>query len=275
MNDVVSVNDAINKGKWVLTFPTIGIMLICIFTPLGLSMFGICPAWFTVLGMIFSVIPAWIWWSFNVVKWKIWAFSNVRNVHELKRKAIKENLIWPDGSSFEKTEVWNTSSKERWSEIQLKFNKDDVFEDDFNLPNESIIYYSRSKNLLELIIMAALVIGGFYFLYEESYLFAAILIGVGTWGVFKEYKEYSNTNPQITINDNGIETAFYEFVSWTHIRNEQVEREGSGKHMKFKLTYEAYDELQEVYIDEYDTNETSLEHLLQVYRVRFQKRNRI
>ncbi len=275
MNDVVSVNDAIKRGKYLLTYPTLAMFIICILAPLVLSMYGFCPPWFMILGMVFSIIPAWIWWSFNVVKWKVWAFSNVRNVHELKRKAIKENLIWPDGSSFEKTEVWNQTEKERWSEIQIKFKKEDVFEDDFNLPNESIIYYSRSKNLLELIIMAALVFGGFYFLYEESYLFAAIIIGVGTWGVFKEYKEYSNTNPQITINDKGIETAFCEFVPWNHIRDEQVEREGSGKHIKFKLTYEAYDELQEVYIDEYDTNEASLEHLLQVYRVRFQKRNKV
>ena len=275
MNDMVTVNDAIKRGKYLLTYPTLAIVLICIFAPLVLSMNGFCPPWFMIFGLIFSVVPSWIWWSFMVVKWKVWAFSNVRNVHELKRKAIKENLIWPDESSFAKTEVWNQTEKEKWSEIQIKFNKDDVFEDDFNVPNESIIYYSRSKNLMELIIMAALVVGGFYFLYEESYIMAAVLIGVGTWGVFKEYKEYSNTNPQITINDKGIETAFCEFVPWNHIRNEQVEREGSGKHIKFKLTYEAYDELQEVYIDEYDTNEASLEHLLQVYRVRFQKRNRI
>lgn len=275
MNDMVTVNDAIKRGKYLLTYPTLAIVLICIFAPLVLSVYGFCPPWFMIFGLIFSVVPSWIWWSFMVVKWKVWAFSNVRNVHELKRKAIKENLIWPDESSFAKTEVWNQTEKEKWSEIQIKFNKDDVFEDDFNVPNESIIYYSRSKNLMELIIMAALVVGGFYFLYEESYIMAAVLIGVGTWGVFKEYKEYSNTNPQININDKGIETAFCEFVPWNHIRNEQVEREGSGKHIKFKLTYEAYDELQEVYIDEYDTNEASLEHLLQVYRVRFQKRNRI
>jgi ABC-type multidrug transport system fused ATPase/permease subunit len=274
MNDIVSVNDAIKRGKYLLTYPTLAIFIICIVAPLVLSIYGLCPAWFMILGMVFSVIPAWIWWSFNVVKWKVWAFSNVRNVHELKRKSIKENLIWPDGSTYEKTEIWNTSAKEKWSEIQHKFNKDDVYEDDFNIPNESIIYYSRSKNLMELIFMILLVIGGFYFLYQESYLFAVILIGAGTWGVFKEYKEYSNTSPQITLNDKGIETAFCEFIPWNLIKNEQVEREGSGKHIKFKLSYEVYDDLHEVYIDEYDTSEAELEHLLQVYRVRFQKKNR-
>jgi hypothetical protein len=40
-----------------------------------------------------------------ITKWRVWAFENVRNVHELKKRAIQEKLISADSSIFEKTEI--------------------------------------------------------------------------------------------------------------------------------------------------------------------------
>ncbi|ESQ76077.1 hypothetical protein ABAC402_06420 [Asticcacaulis sp. AC402] len=51
-------------------------------------------------------IPSgWIWWSLAVPKWKLWAYSRVENIKQLKREAVSEGLIWPDGHILEKTEI--------------------------------------------------------------------------------------------------------------------------------------------------------------------------
>jgi hypothetical protein len=49
-----------------------------------------------------------------ITKWRLWAFENVRNVHELKERAVQAKLIWPDHSIFEKMEIRSASDKERW-----------------------------------------------------------------------------------------------------------------------------------------------------------------
>lgn len=58
-----------------------------------------------VLGIVASFVLAWLWWSFWVVKWKIWAYSTVQDPLSVYEAALEENLIWPRGSVWEKTEL--------------------------------------------------------------------------------------------------------------------------------------------------------------------------
>ena len=50
-------------------------------------------------------IAAWLWWSVQVPKWRLWAYERVDDIPELKRRAIEAQLIWPDGSVFSRTEI--------------------------------------------------------------------------------------------------------------------------------------------------------------------------
>ena len=61
----------------------------------------------------------WIWWSYQIVKWKCWAFSTVteKDAQVLFDRAIKVGLIWPNGSIFNKTEIWTQRDKEKWKKI--------------------------------------------------------------------------------------------------------------------------------------------------------------
>jgi hypothetical protein len=50
-------------------------------------------------------IFAWLWWSINVPKWRLWAYKRVSDIKALKNKAILAGLVWPDGSLLSRTEI--------------------------------------------------------------------------------------------------------------------------------------------------------------------------
>lgn len=77
------------------------------------------------LGVLLSctlgIVCAWTWWSFNVPRWRVWAYRRVDDITALKRTAISVGLIWPAGSWFEKTEI---RSRALQAELDCLENKD-------------------------------------------------------------------------------------------------------------------------------------------------------
>lgn len=69
------------------------------------------PWWIAVLPGGF--ILAWLWWSVVIPKWRLWAYERVQDIGELKRSAVDAQLLWPDGSIFQKTEIKSASYVER------------------------------------------------------------------------------------------------------------------------------------------------------------------
>lgn len=63
-------------------------------------------------------VAAWSWWSWQVPKWRIWALRNVTDWLELKRRAVEDKLIWPDGHFFEKTEIKSAEQREVEAELR-------------------------------------------------------------------------------------------------------------------------------------------------------------
>jgi len=121
MSDTVTIEEAINTGLRMINRPVRIIQL----TTLALSTYIIYkfqfPDWTYILILPLAVIVPWVYWSFMITKWRIWAFENVRDVHELKSRAIAEKLIWPDGSIFEKTEIRTSQDRERLMLIEKRF----------------------------------------------------------------------------------------------------------------------------------------------------------
>jgi uncharacterized coiled-coil protein SlyX len=112
-----------------------------------------------------------------ITKWRVWAFENVRNVHELKKRAIQEKLISADSSIFEKTEIRTAKDKERLRLLAHKFEQDDLFQDDLTIANETTIYYSKGKNLIEMIGMLGCFGVGIYLLTKtDSYILGSFFL---------------------------------------------------------------------------------------------------
>ncbi len=270
MFETVSVDEAIRKGHRTVTLPGILIMLgsfgICIFLGVQKSV----PNSYVIAGAVLSPLVAWLYWSFAITRWRLWAFDNVRNVHELKKRAIRENLIWPDGSFFEKTEIRNTEEKEKWHSLLEKFNRPDLFTDDPNIPQTTTIYYSKGKNYVEMAIMLAIAAIGIYLLIKtDRYIIGSAIALFGMWLAFREFRQANNIKPQIVLNENGMETITTAFHSWNEISSEEVISERSGKSTRFYLTYQYPGGREKLEIGDYTTTQKQLELLMKIYRGRY------
>jgi len=262
----VSVDQAISKGNRMVNYPVVVIIL----TTLGIS-FYLCihlPFWIVSIGFVFAIAFSWLWWSIMITKWRLWAFENVRNVHELKKRAIQEKLIWPDDVIFNKTEISNATEKEKWNVLKQKFQYEDIFQDDLSVPDETNIYFSKRKSFLHLLIML-IVVGCCIFLINSSNHIAGYLIVVlGVYFAFKEFMKIINKLPQITINSDGIRTISTDFYNWNEIKNEEVIDESSGKHIRHYLIYEHPNGREQLLINDYAIDKSSLNKLLILYRGR-------
>jgi len=65
-------------------------------------------------------VAAWLWWSVQVPKWRLWAYERVDDIPELKRRAIEAQLIWPDGSIFSRTEIKSVAHAARERELERR-----------------------------------------------------------------------------------------------------------------------------------------------------------
>lgn len=273
MNESVTVDAAISKGQRMVNYPVFIIMMGTIGLTIYLGTQKIIPTWGFPVGFVLAFGLAWLWWSIMITKWRLWAFDNVRNVRELKKRAIHEKLIWADDSVFEKTEIRSATDKEKLALLKNKFNQEDLFQDDLTIANETVIYYSKGKNFVEMAVMLGCLGVGIYLLLKtDNYILGTILSIVGAYYGFKEYKEATNTEPQIIINDEGIKTISTVFYKWNAIENEEVISEGSGKHAHYFLTYQHPEGVEHLQIDDYDTDQRILNRLLILYRGRSKKR---
>jgi len=274
MNETVSVDQAISKGHKMVTYPGMVIMV----SLLGLTLFfgsiRHYSAWFWAVGMLISFGAPWLYWSVMITKWRFWAFENVRNVHELKKRAIQEKLIWADDDIFGRTEIRSTAEKEKWGKIQEKFNRKDEFLEDYAIPRETIICFSKGKNLVEFAIMAGMSVFGLYLIIkQENEIIGAIFLLVGIFYGFKEFKKVINKVPQIIVSDKGIQTISTPFFEWKDIRDEEIIPKEEDDQTRYYLSYHHPGGTEKLKIDEYDLDYKKITKLLILYRGRNNKTN--
>lgn len=59
--------------------------------------------WLIMMVLLISFVCSWLAWSWQITRWRLWAYARVADVAELKRLATG-SLTWPDGHPFERTE---------------------------------------------------------------------------------------------------------------------------------------------------------------------------
>ncbi|MDN3581486.1 hypothetical protein [Mucilaginibacter flavus] len=128
MNETITVDEALKRGQRMVNYPVIAIQVIGYGSAYCLTKFPAIPQWLILILFLFVFIGAWLYWSFKITTWRLWAFEHVDNVYELKLRAIQGKLIWPDGSFFEKTEIRFAADKKKWAQIQERF--DDIEDDE-------------------------------------------------------------------------------------------------------------------------------------------------
>ena len=61
---------------------------------------------------------AWLWWSVMVPRWRIWAWSRVADTNDLRQRAVRTGLIWPEGHVLERTEFQDAATKRVLRELE-------------------------------------------------------------------------------------------------------------------------------------------------------------
>jgi aminoglycoside 6'-N-acetyltransferase len=100
MPDRVSIRAAIWRGTWTVNIPVFLIM---------------CAGFF-----IIGLPLAWLYWSYMIPRWKLWAYARVDNPWALKVAAVKAGLIWPDGHMFEKTEICSKAMRHKINRLEWR-----------------------------------------------------------------------------------------------------------------------------------------------------------
>jgi hypothetical protein len=267
MKETVTVNQALNKGRIKLIF--LPLLIFIAFIALGLIFRKnqLIGEWILLLSFILGILFSWLSWSYFVNDWKIWAYENVKNVHELKQKAIEEKLIWESGSWFEKTEFKNDEQKAKLKLLEKKFLEKDVYHDDLNVPEETVISYSKGGILFQMIIY----ILSFFVLayYVENIYFRILICVIGIYLLYDNLKTLMDKSIQIIINDRGIQLKDKKLKPWNKIFNDHVYAQTTGKSSTNYLIFNN----KKISIEDLDIKFDELENLLHVYRVRFEKNN--
>lgn len=273
MNVNVSVEKALNRGSLQLVLIPILIIIAVGGLSCYLNHLNIFKTTETIISIVAGFALGWLYWSYAVVNWKIWAYENVRNVHELKRKAIENNLIWSDGNWFEKTEIKSEEQKRKLKYLEKKFLIADVYFDDITVPKETKIYFSIPSQIFLLLIGMGLIclVLWLYLTSERLDVYCFIIIPVSFWFIFSSVKKLLNKNPQLILNENGFTVASNETFLWSEIKDENIISKRHGKHRSHYLSYYYNCQLYEIQIDELGISASKLENLIRVYRVRFEK----
>ena len=272
----ISVNQAIATGHRWINYPVLGIFLAS--WPLTwwlLPQFlGIHQGLALMIGGVVGFLIACAWWIFTIAHWRIWAFSKVENVHELKYKAINQRLIWPDGSKYNKMEFRTQKQQRLLKELEKKFEaplpKGEIW-DDGSVPYESYIYYSIFGKLMYVVLSLLIATAGVYQMFTgHEFLGLGMLIVL--FFIIKEGGKFNNKHPQITLNEDGIVGNEMDFISWEIVEEVILRQVGIGKDTRWFLDLILVSgDYSSIELFDFNMSKVKIEELARLYLQRYRE----
>ena len=96
LKNSVTVKEALQKARFQLLYLGLVIIIVPIIGAVIGSWITNSVYWFWLIALALPM--ALLQWSYCVVRWKVWAYPRVDNIHLLYIEAIRHQLIWPIGS---------------------------------------------------------------------------------------------------------------------------------------------------------------------------------
>ncbi len=132
----VTIQEAIRKGRKQITLIPRIIYGVCSpFAPIayfaGAGFYSIAPV--LIGGLVLLVYKAWA-----RPRWRIWAYSNVADIHQLQRSAELANLLSRQ-SYNEPGVIVSRKQRRKLEELIKRFDEEGVFQDDASVPMETSI----------------------------------------------------------------------------------------------------------------------------------------
>ena len=149
----VTVNEALKKGNAMLNYGSGAIFFV--FLAAGFVLSNLYPhlsGWMIVGGIVLGLLFCLLYWCLQANKWKIWAYENVDNIHELKQRAIDSKLMYADDSMWNKLIITSADDKQRLAALEDRFKQKDVYTDDMTVPAETLIYFSKPTSMFNMLL---------------------------------------------------------------------------------------------------------------------------
>ena len=270
MKEQISVDKAIKRGRLILLNMILIVVVIC---TIALFTLGKSPIWVFLTLFSSSIIVSGLITGFLINKWRYWAFENVRNVHELKKRAITAGILSEKEKFFKNIEQSNNNDKKHW-DIKQKFLQDDIFIDDLSVPSEKHIYHSKAITYFNLFIALFTIVGFVFFLTDNILISGIAVFIVIVVFQYLNRDKLKREQPQIILNDKGIETISAGFISWENIKNEHVYIIRAGKSSKYYLNYEVFERQESVLLTGLNIGDGRMAKLLILYRNRYEQQNK-
>lgn len=190
---------------------------------------------FSIIGFIVGIAISWLWWSFIVTKWRLWAFSRVDEDewYELKELAVKNRLIWEQGSYFERTEIQTKKEAEKITHFKQKVVEQEQIEEikrDLRTPRTLKFQYNKKETITETISKVFLLLVSIGLILTQQYILGVILLAIilfygdGYKMIFQIFKN----EDYLIINNQGIYLKYPKerSIYWEDIREIALEDEG-------------------------------------------------
>lgn len=120
MPERTTIKRAIRRGLLVVNGP----VLLLLLGPLGVFAFLIEQRivsrdynWVGLVVFLAGFALAWLWWSYAVPRWRLWAYERVDDTSALKEEAVAVGLTWADGNSLGRTEFRSRAQAQREREL--------------------------------------------------------------------------------------------------------------------------------------------------------------
>ena len=289
---LISVDEAITKGRQMLLLPRI-VMVVGLFFflfPITLILIGVfegppftTKVWLVCTGVtvfcfvVFFYLP-YLFWSKRTTRWKLWAFDNVDDVHELKIMATEAHLCPAYGTVMDKLQIQSTEERERWRKLQDRFNFRSAFINDPDIPAKTEVFYSKVHLTIHILFALLFIAIGSVMEYltikhdgpTSLKIIAALIALVPIFLIFKSVQRMIKKQPELVLDNQGLFTEQTGFLNWDLIFNEKVTRVDQGKRgVKFTFNFQHPGGIVNIDISEFSISKGRLERLIRVYKGRY------
>ena len=116
MSERITIDQAVDKARLTINMPATLIMMVAWAQALLIVPSGQAPLLVLMVSIFIGVSGwpmSWLYKAYMTPRWKLWAYSRVANVQQLKEAAIKGRVLAPDNSFAEKSEICSKEVREQ------------------------------------------------------------------------------------------------------------------------------------------------------------------
>jgi hypothetical protein len=113
--------EAVDAAAWQVNGPVLLLMFSPALAVLFVGLMSAAPpaSLWPIAGMVLipSWLFAWLAWAILTPRWRLWAYERVDDLDELKRIALADRVLWPDGHIIHRSELTPPGLRARLAEI--------------------------------------------------------------------------------------------------------------------------------------------------------------